>query len=143
MQKSLVAMKSKQSTRSRNTQVTAVFYYNGKNFCIRGGDEHRNLRVSQLQRFSNPDRYVYNEYVSKNHLRTFTKHHISSNIVPIYCQCSQSTCKRCHVYLLDLRIHKQATTRSKTSFTLVLMNWYPKAPWYSAVLVGRTTLSTK
>ncbi len=30
--------------------VYAVFYYNGKVFCLRGGHEHRSLALSQLKR---------------------------------------------------------------------------------------------
>ena len=33
----------------------AVFYKNGQNVCLRGGAEHRNLKLSQLQHQSNPD----------------------------------------------------------------------------------------
>ena len=50
----------------------AVFFYNGKNFCLRGGAEHRKLRVSQLSRETNIIDgkeilcYVYTEYGSKN-----------------------------------------------------------------------------
>jgi len=46
--------------------LRAVFYLNGKNFCLHGRQEHRNLRLSQLQRFHNPDKYIYTENVSKN-----------------------------------------------------------------------------
>jgi len=28
----------------------AVFFWNGKNFCLRGGEEHRNLKLSQMKR---------------------------------------------------------------------------------------------
>ena len=45
--------------------LRAVFYLNGKNFCLRGGSEHRNLKLSQLQWFSNPEQYVYTENGSK------------------------------------------------------------------------------
>ena len=65
----------------------AVFFYNGKNFCIRGGEEHRNIKLSQFQRYYEPDRYHYIEYVSKNRLGTFRKQHVDSNVVPIYCTC--------------------------------------------------------
>ena len=44
----------------------AVFYLNGKNFCLRGGEEQQNLKISQLKRLNNPDRYVYTENASKN-----------------------------------------------------------------------------
>ncbi len=42
----------------------AVFYYNGKVFCLRGGHEHRSLALSQLKRIE--DGYVYVENSSKN-----------------------------------------------------------------------------
>ena len=45
--------------------LNAVFYYNSKNFCVRGVQEHFNLRFDQLHRYTNPDRYIYREYGSK------------------------------------------------------------------------------
>ena len=39
----------------------AVFYYVGKVFCLRGGQEQRNLKPSQFVRSSDPDRYTYVE----------------------------------------------------------------------------------
>ena len=47
------------------TPLCAVFYYNGKNFCLRGGKEHRALKISQLVRHHDPDHYVYTENGSK------------------------------------------------------------------------------
>ena len=50
-----------------NTPVSllrAVFYYNGKIFCLRGGEEHRNLKVSQFRRTEKG--YTYTETSSKN-----------------------------------------------------------------------------
>lgn len=46
--------------------LRAVFFLNGKNFCLRGGEEHRSLKISQLKREFNPNRYVYTENLSKN-----------------------------------------------------------------------------
>ena len=46
--------------------LNAVFSLNGKNFCLRGGEGHRNLKLSQLQRLSQPDRWIYHENCSKN-----------------------------------------------------------------------------
>ena len=43
-----------------------MFYYNGKNFALRGIGEQYRLKVSQLVREYNPDRYVYTENGSKN-----------------------------------------------------------------------------
>jgi hypothetical protein len=45
--------------------LRSVFYLNGKYFCLRGGDEHRLLGMSQLQRLHNPERYVYFENASR------------------------------------------------------------------------------
>ncbi len=44
--------------------LRAVFYYNGKSFCLRGGVEHRDLRLSQVRR--EKDGYRYTEHSSKN-----------------------------------------------------------------------------
>lgn len=41
--------------------LRCVFFYNGKCFCLRGGGEHRDLCISQLQCLRNSDRYVYSE----------------------------------------------------------------------------------
>jgi len=35
--------------------LNAVFFYNGKNFLLRGGAEHRSLKFSQLTRSFNTD----------------------------------------------------------------------------------------
>ena len=37
------------SARSPSALLNAVFYSNGKNVCLRGGDEHRRLKLSQLE----------------------------------------------------------------------------------------------
>ena len=52
--------------------LRAVFFYNGKNFCLRGGKEQRELKFSQLKKESKivdgTERkcYVYSEHGSKN-----------------------------------------------------------------------------
>ena len=43
----------------------ALLYYNGKNFIFRGGQEHRELQISQIVRYHDPDRYEYIENASK------------------------------------------------------------------------------
>ena len=59
----------------------AAFYVVGKMFSLQGGVEHRNLKVSQLKRYYNPDRYVYLENVSKI---SFKKLRVKGKKVPIY-----------------------------------------------------------
>lgn len=46
--------------------LRCVFFYVGKSFCLRGGEEHRSLALSQLKRLYKPDRYVFCERSSKN-----------------------------------------------------------------------------
>ena len=43
----------------------AIFYYVGKHFCVRGGEEQRSLKPSQFVRNSKPDSYTYIEHCSK------------------------------------------------------------------------------
>ena len=43
-----------------------VSFLKGKNVCLRGGAEQRNLKISQLKRLKDPMIYVYTENVSKN-----------------------------------------------------------------------------
>ena len=63
--------------------LRAVFYLNGKNFCLRGGEEQRHLQISQLKRLSNPDRYVYTENSSKNRYGGLKQMHVKNKAVPI------------------------------------------------------------
>ena len=44
----------------------AVFFLNGKNLYLREGKEHKNLKLSQVKRHTNPDQYVYTKNSSKN-----------------------------------------------------------------------------
>ncbi len=49
--------------------LNAVFFYNGKNFLLHGGAEHRSLKMSQIQKNLSPEgrvRYTYTENVSKS-----------------------------------------------------------------------------
>ena len=51
-------------TRSPASLLRAVFFYNGKDFCLRGGEEHGSLKLSQFTRTENG--YAYTENASKN-----------------------------------------------------------------------------
>ena len=58
--------------------LRVVFFYNGKNFCLRGGAEQRNLKLSQFQREvtivedQEVSCYIYTEFGSKNRQGEFT-----------------------------------------------------------------------
>ena len=55
--------------------LRTVFFLNGKNFCLRRGSEHRDSSQSQFREEvvdvnrKHLVRYMYTEYVSKNHVR--------------------------------------------------------------------------
>ena len=57
------------STENPKALLSAVFYCNGKNFCLRGACEHRNLKLSQLKRLYDSDRYMYHMYTLRTVLR--------------------------------------------------------------------------
>ena len=84
--------------------LRAVFYYNGKNFILCRGQEHRDLKDSQLVRLRNPDQYIYTENVSKNRAGGIAQLHLEHKQVPT--SASSIAGDRCHVRLLDLYISK-------------------------------------
>ena len=48
--------------------LNAVFFYNGNNFLLRGGIEHRELKLSQVKKNTSPEgrlRYTYTEIVQR------------------------------------------------------------------------------
>lgn len=95
--------------------LRTVFYLNG--FLLRGGEEHYNLKISQLQRFSNPPRYEYTELVSKNRCGGMATYRLENKVVPVFEQ--KSAGNRCHVFVLDLYLSKiPPETRACDSFYL-------------------------
>ena len=117
-----------------------MFFTIGKLFCLRGGKEHRALKLSQLQRDS--DKYVYHENVSKNRNGSFKQLHVSSKVVPVY-SCPEAG-QRCPVYLLDLYISKLPEEAKEKDLVYVRplekQPHDPSKPWYSAVPLGNHTL---
>ena len=63
---------------------SAAFFIVGKMFSLRGGQELRELKLSQVVRHDNPDRYEYTEHVSKTRNGTFKKLHVQSKVVSLY-----------------------------------------------------------
>ena len=89
--------------------LNCVFFLNGKNFCLRGGAEHRDLKISQLQREyvqleGKPlVRYTYTEFVSKNRSGGLKQIRQSNKVVHQY---ESENVDRCHVLLLDKYLSK-------------------------------------
>ena len=106
-------------TKSPLSLLRAVFFNNGKNFHLRGGKESRNLKISQLTRFSNPDRYVYTENGSKNHSGAFCQLRVENKVVPIL---AQPECgDRCPVHLLDLYFSKLPSKAYEMEFSIYIL----------------------
>ena len=123
--------------------LRAVFFYNGKCFCLRGGQEHRDLQLSQLKRLYCPDRYMYYENTSKNRKGGLSELQLEHKSFPSYANPDAGV--RCHVFLLDLyisKLPKEAVT--KDIFYCRQLPSLPTdetKPWYAAVPVGRNVLT--
>ena len=86
-------------TSTPRSLFNTVFFYNGKNFCLRGGEEHRQLHLSQLKRFSDSDLHVYYENCSKNRAGTFRQKRIKWYQYTVLCV--EISKERCHVHLFS------------------------------------------
>ena len=86
-------------THSPESLFNAIFLLNGKIFALRGGQEHYNLKISQLIKESHPCRYIYYENGSKNLTGGLKDVKIDAKVVPIYQNLQAGN--RCHVFLLD------------------------------------------
>ena len=79
--------------------LNAVFYLNGKSFCLRGVSEHYNLRFSQIVRKSDPDKYLYVEHGLKNRNGGIEDYKLESKCVTIVA--INEGGNRDHVFILD------------------------------------------
>lgn len=119
--------------------LNAVFYYNGINFVLRGGDEHRSLSVAQFEfciEQKSPNESVecvyYTEFGSKN--RPGGKKQINLEPKRI-CQYAQPHLgEKCHVYLLKKYISLLQPTVDKSAafYYKPLKNILPDKPWYTS-----------
>ena len=118
-------------------------YTIGKAFCLRGGQEHRALKLSELQRDS--DKYVYQENVLKNRNGSFKQLHVKSKVVVVFL-CAEAE-ERCPVHLLDLSISKLPKEAKEKDLVYVRpLDKKPLDPadaWYSAVPLWKHTLQKK
>ena len=118
--------------------LRAVFFYNGKSFCLRGGKEQRGLKLSQITKSvksvggENVSCYTYREFGSKNCQGGFSSLN-SSGSGP------------CHVKILDIYLSKLPTkARENDVFYLTPL---PKRllngtkPWYTITSVGKNKLN--
>ncbi len=129
-------------TKTPKGLVRAAFYYCGKCFCLRGGQEHRELSLSQLERLQNPARYVYRENASKNKQGGIRQIKLEHKVVTI--TANPSVAERCPVYILDQYISKlPAKAKEKDLFYCRPLENVPKdpsAPWFADVPIGKNIL---
>ena len=126
--------------------TNAVFYYNGINFCLRGGEEHRNLKETQLCFGSESDSGIvvefveYTEHGSKNRPGGKKQLNLENKTVRQYAQSSSR--ERCHVYLLKLYLSKLPPSDQERSafYYKPLTKYTPTGPWYSTAPLGHNTL---
>ena len=118
--------------------LRAMFFLNGKNFCLRGGREHRGVQLSQFKR--EKDHWTYTEYGSKNFRGGFGD--LNHDVRQFPCQQEGD---RCHVKLLDLyvsKLPKDAKKKGPFYFTpLRETPSDPQKPWFTAIPLGWNTLS--
>ena len=110
--------------------LRAVFYYNGKCFCLRGGQEHRVLRLSQLKRANSS---------KKNRKGGVAQMRLDHKTVSSFADPEAGN--RCHVHLLDLYIRKLPIEAVEKDIFYCRpppsLPSDPYKPWFSAVPVGR------
>ncbi len=131
-------------TENPKALLRVVFYLNGKNFCLRGDQEHRNLKLSQLVKCTSPSlHYLYLENSSKNpgglaHFKQVAKR------VPIYSNSKAGY--KCHIHILDLYFSKLPPDAWKKDYfyarPLPNVPSDPDKPWFSPVPVGKNMLAT-
>ena len=82
-----------------STLLQAVFFYNGKNFCLRGGAEQCNLKISQFRQQTcivegkSVGVYEYHEFGSKNRQGGFNNLNVENKVVRQFENTSQSSTK--------------------------------------------------
>ena len=119
--------------------LRSVFYYNGKIFCLRGGEEHRQLKFSQLKRVEKG--FVYTENGSKNRSGGVAQMRVENKVVPSYAV--HEIGERCHVYLLDMylkKVPKDALDKNNFYLRPQRIASDTDGVWYMPVPVGRNTL---
>ena len=126
--------------------LNAVFFLNGKNCVLRGGAEHRDLKISQIVRNVSPEgkeRYTYTERCLKNRAGGFNQLSVPNKVVHQYS--NPAAGNRCHVQILDLYFSKLLKKAfEEDNFYVRPLERVPTdegTPWFISVPVGKNTLS--
>ena len=131
--------------------LRAVFFLNGRNFGIVGGERHRQLKLSQLKRVANPPRYVYTASASdSNHsapehkglTRMWSKKKKPSPAIIVDAVAEKGN--RCHVHVLDLYLQKLPPEAFDNDvFYLQPLGAFkdPTKPWFTTNPFGKNMLT--
>lgn len=139
------------SSESPLSLLRAVFYLNGINFVLRGGDEHRRLKISQFSFINVPDpdcpgemiRCVqYTEHGSKN--RPGSSHQLNQDNKVVTQFAKPDMGDKCHVFLLELYVSKlPESALQRDIFYMKAKSCIPDSlgdPWYTDMPLGHNTL---
>ena len=115
-----------------------VFFYNGKHLHLRGGDKHRNLKISQFKLDvvdvdgSKRQCYVFTENGSKNR-------ELKNKILEV-----SEAGEQQYFHILDLYLSKlpKAAIERDVFYVCSSTVYKPDQPWYTSVPVGRNKLSS-
>ena len=125
--------------------LRAVFFYNGKSFCLCGGQEQRGLKLSQITKSvesvggADVSCYTYREFGSKNRQGGFSSLNSDNKVVK---QCENiSGNGPCHVKILDIYLSKlPKKAKENDIFYLTPLLKKPlddTKPWYTLTPVGK------
>ena len=120
--------------------LRTVFYLNGRNLCLRGGQEHRGLKLSQFVREENHWKYIENG--SKNFRGGVGDLGRENKVLQQY-PCPELG-NRCHFQILDTYFSRlPLKVREKDVFYLTPLRVFKEETgnaWFSLVPVGRNKL---
>ena len=130
-----------------------LFFYNGLNFVLRRGQEHRQLKISQFQfrTVSDPERpgqsidtVEYREHGSKN--RPGGRHQLNLENKTVVHYAAPEVGERCYVYLLRLYLSKlPESALQRDIFYMKPRDKQPASasePWYSNRPMGHNALES-
>ena len=127
--------------------LNAMFFMNGKVLCLRGGREHKALKISQFTFHSDGElEYViYIENGSKNRSGSYKEKADSNKVIKHFA--NPSLGNRCYVTLLKLYLSKLPP--KILNDTSSVFYWKPKevtpvadVPWFTLNVIGRNTLGS-
>ena len=118
--------------------LRAVFYYN---FCLHGGSEHRDLKLSQFMRLDG--HYLYTENSSKTTRVDCHSYGLRTSMLPSL-EMRMLVRDVTSSYILDTYISKLPEEVKQNDFFYArsLMKPHPDELWYATVPVGKNMLST-